>query len=158
MAVMSGTPPSSQRNPVATAALAFIAGALAVIIFQQILIGLLYLLGVIPGGPFNMRPTAPLGVPQLLSSAFWGGLWGIAFAFAADRVPARAYWALALLFGAGLLPAVGWFVVQPLKGQPIASGWQPARMGLSVLINGIWGIGVAIAWRVLRRPSAPPAG
>lgn len=32
----------------------------------------------------------------------------------------------------------------PLKGQPVAGGFVPLRMLVSVLINGAWGIGVGL--------------
>ncbi len=52
-------------------------------------------------------------------------------------------WLLGL--GLGLLAAaVGWFAVAPLKGQPVAGGFVPLRMLVSVLINGTWGIGVGV--------------
>ena len=59
--------------------------------------------------------------------------------------------------GLGLLAAlVGWFVVAPLRGQPVAGGFVPARMLVSVLINGAWGIGVGLILPLLlgRRTAA----
>src|SRR3546814_5072860 len=38
----------------------------------------------VPFAPWSMAPVSPFGVPQTLSAAFFGGLWGIAYA-AADR-------------------------------------------------------------------------
>ena len=64
-------------------------------------------------------------------------------------------WLLGL--GLGLLAAlIGWFVVAPLKGHPVASGFVPVRMLISVLINGAWGIGVGVILPLLmaRRPAA----
>ena len=37
---------------------------------------------------YSMRPIPPFGVPQILSQAFWGGIWGIVFALAVPRLPA----------------------------------------------------------------------
>jgi hypothetical protein len=52
-------------------------------------------------------------------------------------------WLLGL--GLGIIAAlVSWFVVAPLKGQPMAAGFAPVRMMISILINGAWGIGVGI--------------
>jgi hypothetical protein len=64
-----------------------------------------------------------------------------------------SYWLAALILGALVLPLVGWFVVAPLKGQPVASGWVPSRMLLSVLINGAWGVGTAAIFAFLSRRS-----
>jgi hypothetical protein len=58
---------------------AFMAGVLAVPIFNQLFFLLLYLVGVIPIAPFSLEPTVPFGVPEVISSSFWGGVWGIVF-------------------------------------------------------------------------------
>jgi len=78
-------------------------------------------------------------VPTILNQMFWGGLWGLLFAAIADPLPP---WPLLLLGGAvGVLGPVlaSWFVVAPLKGNPIAAGWVPQRMLAGILINGCWG-------------------
>ena len=81
-------------------------------------------------------------------------MWGILFAAIAPRLRRDAsYWLAALILGALVLPLVGWFVVAPLKGQPIAAGWVPSRMLLSVLINGAWGVGMAAIFAFLSRRS-----
>ena len=67
--------------------LAFVAGFLAVPVFHQPMLALLHGLGVTPGAPYATRPLPPLGVPQILSQSFWGGIWGIVFALAAPRFP-----------------------------------------------------------------------
>ena len=58
--------------------LAFIAGALAVLVFHQSALGLLHLVGLTSRTPFVLGSVPPLGVPQLLSLMFWGGVWGLA--------------------------------------------------------------------------------
>src|SRR5437660_5443326 len=132
----------------------FVAGAIAVVTFHQGAIALLTALGALSSNLYSMRPVPPFGVPQIVSQAFWGGLWGIAFAAIAPRLRRdTSYWLAALMLGALVLPLVGWFVVAPLKGQPIASGWVPSRMLLSVLINGAWGGGLAAIFAFLGRRS-----
>jgi len=132
----------------------FFAGALAVVTFHQGAVALLTALGALSSNVYSMRPVPPLGVPQIVSQAFWGGVWGIAFAAVAPRLRRdTSYWLAALILGALVLPLVGWFVVAPLKGQPIASGWVPSRMLLSVLINGAWGVGMAAIFAFLSRRS-----
>ena len=44
---------------------------------------------------------------------------------------------------------VSWFVVAPIKGLPIATGWVPLRMLISLLINGAWGIGTVLIFSLL---------
>jgi hypothetical protein len=132
----------------------FLAGAIAVVTFHQGAIALLTALGALSSNLYSMRPVPPFGVPQIISQVFWGGVWGIAFAAIAPRLRRdTSYWLAALMLGALMLPLVGWFVVAPLKGQPIASGWVPSRMLLSVLINGAWGVGMAVIFAFLSRRS-----
>jgi hypothetical protein len=132
-------------------ALGFVAGALAVLTFHQITIWLLTAAGAISGNPYSVRPVGPLGVPQFLNAAFWGGLWGCAFALLADRFP-RAWplWLAGFVFGAIGPTLVGWFVVAPLRGNPVAQGFNPARMWASPVINGMWGLGAGVFYDLLR--------
>jgi hypothetical protein len=137
----------------ARAALGFLAAVLAVLTFHQGMVGLLYLLGLLPRAPYQLGPAGPLGVPVLVNLCFWGGLYGAAYGLLLPRLP-RAVPVLLLGLGLGLCAAlVGWFVVAPLKGLPVAGGWAPMAMLRSVLINGAWGIGTALileailAWR-----------
>ena len=58
----------------------FVAGALSVLVFHQGAAALLHALDLTPRAPYSLQPTRPLGVPQLTSIAFWGGLWGILLA------------------------------------------------------------------------------
>ena len=55
--------PASDRGGAMPYAKAFAAGFLSTLIFHQGLLGLLFLAGVTPRAPFNLAPTAPLGVP-----------------------------------------------------------------------------------------------
>jgi hypothetical protein len=50
----------------------FVAGFLATVIFHQLALALLWIIGVAPSGPFLMAPTRPFGVPAVFSLAFWG--------------------------------------------------------------------------------------
>jgi hypothetical protein len=130
--------------------LGFIAGFLSTLIFHQLVLGLLWSVGVAPSPPFSMTATPPFGVPAVLSLAFWGGLWGILFAFSERGFPRRAgYWIAAFLFGAVLPSLIALFVVLPLKGQPVAGGWRPDLWLRAFLINGAWGIGTGLILRAL---------
>ena len=116
---------------------------------------LLHAAGIVPPAPYPTNPVPPFGVPLIASLCFWGGLYGLGFGLALPRLPRAPMWLLGL--GLGLLAAVvGWFVVAPLKGQPVAGGFVPLRMLVSVLINGAWGIGVGLILPLLgaRRPVA----
>ncbi|GGC72019.1 hypothetical protein GCM10011504_57060 [Siccirubricoccus deserti] len=129
--------------------LGFIAAVISVLTFHQGMWALLHAVGIMPPAPYPISPVPPFGVPLIVSLCFWGGLYGAAFGLLFPRLPRRMpAWLLGL--GLGLLAAaVGWFVVAPLKGQPVASGFVPMRMLISVLINGAWGFGVGIILPVL---------
>jgi hypothetical protein len=131
----------------------FIAGALAVPLFHQTMLALLKAAAVTDRGAFNMDPTRPFEVPALVSLAFWGGVWGVIFALAVSRErfssPA-GFWTAAALFGAIAPTLVAWFVVAPLKGQPLGGGFKPAGMLTALLINGAWGVGTAILLLLMR--------
>lgn len=132
--------------------LGFLAGVLAVLTFHQLAILALSALKLIQGSAYQMRPVPPLGVPTVANLAFWGGVWGLVWALIADRLPRRpSPLLLGLVFGAVLPTLVGWFVVAPLKGQAVAAGWNPARMWIGPVVNGAWGLGLALFYRLLRR-------
>jgi hypothetical protein len=54
--------------------------------------------------------------------------------------------------GLGIAAAlVGLFIVPLIKGLPIAGGWAATAFVRSVLINGFWGLGVAVFYPLLNR-------
>ena len=143
---------TSRPSIAAVILLGFVAGFLATLTVHQLAIGLLHLLGAVANPPYSMRPIPPLGVPSVLNLAFWGGLWGIVWALVADRMPRRwPLWFAGLIFGALAPTLVGWFVVAPIKGQAVANGFNPARMWIGPLVNGVWGLGTALIYEFLRR-------
>jgi hypothetical protein len=129
--------------------LGFIAGFVATLLFHQ---GVWYLLnqaGVIPPErpAWPMDPIPPLGVPSVISKAFWGGLWGAALAPALAHFSGAAYWTSWIVAGALALTLVAFYVVPPIKGEPIPALWP--RFVVGVLVNGAWGLGTAIFLRLL---------
>ena len=123
----------------------FIAGFVATLIAHQLALTLLWALGIAPFEPFNMAATEPLGVPAVISLAFWGGVWGIIFAVLQPRFPRRyPNWLVGAVFGAVVPTLVALLIVVPLKGGPVGAGWQPAVWLTAVLINGAWGLGTAL--------------
>ena len=132
--------------------LAFVTGFVAVPLFHQPMLALLHAVGVTSAVPYRTGPVPPLGVPQLVSQAFWGGIWGVIFALVAPRFPRSvAYWITAVLFGALALSLVAWCIVAPLKGLPIAGGGRPAAIATGLLVNGAWGFGTALLLLVFGR-------
>ena len=129
----------------------FLAGALSVLIFHQATIAVLAAMEVIKSAPYSTAPTSPWGVPQIWSTVFWGGVWGVLLAAVLGRMATGRLLVAALIFGAVLPTLVGWFVVAPLKGQPMAAGFVPSRMWLGPVINGVWGLGTGIGLALARR-------
>jgi hypothetical protein len=130
----------------------FIAGFLATLIFHQLTLLLLWKAGIAPFAPFSMAPTHPFGVPAVISLAFWGGVWGILYAYIDNRFPQGAgYWLAAFLFGAIAPSAVALLIVLPLKGRPIGGGWHAPLLITAFLVNGAWGIGTGLIRQILSR-------
>ena len=126
--------------------LAFISGFLATLFFHQGGLWLLNLAGKAAVAPWNMTPVPPLGIPQVLSLAFWGGLWGVALWAMIRRSKGARFWMLAIVLGALLPSLVAWFVVFPIKGIPVSG----AIVIGALILNGLWGLGVAVYMRLFR--------
>ena len=122
----------------------FVSGAVAVLVFHQGALALLHAVGLAPRAPFSFEPTQPWGVPQITSLAFWGGVWGILLAAAVARLHWIAVISAAVLFGAVFPTLVAWFIVAPLKGQPVAAGFVPAAMMIGPIVNAAWGLGTGL--------------
>jgi hypothetical protein len=128
--------------------LGFVAGFLATLIFHQGLWSIFNHTGVIPldRPAWQLDPIPPFGVPSVLSKAFWGGLWGLALAAVLAHLDGAAYWAAWILVGAVALTLVAFFVVPPLKGEPMQAMGPRFLIGLAV--NGAWGFGTALLLRL----------
>jgi len=131
--------------------LGFICGAIAVLIFHQGAWALLHALGIMPRPAYPMAATAPFGIPQLWSIAFWGGVWGVLLAALLGRLRGAKLIVAATVFGAILPTLVAWFVVAPLKGQPVAGGFAPMAMMIGPIVNAAWGLGTGIGLALIHR-------
>ena len=130
---------------------AFIAGFVSTLVFHQGLLALFYLAGAFPRVPYDLTAVPPLGIPAVISLAFWGGVWGAAIWPMLRNAVGASYWWLALVIGAVGPSAVALFIVFPLKGMPIAGGWDPKLIVGALILNGAWGLGLALLMRVLQR-------
>jgi hypothetical protein len=131
---------------------AFLAGFLATLVFHQGLLGVLHLAGATTRAPYSMTATPPLQVPQVVSLAFWGGVWGILLWIVVRPVSGSwRDWIASLLFGALAPSIVALFIVLPLKGQPVAGGWQAPILVGALLLNGAWGLGTTLFIRLFSR-------
>lgn len=120
-------------------AIVFAAGFLAVLIGHQPTVAALNELGLMPAGftPYSFDPVPPLGVPSVISKAFWGGLWALLLDLVLARSSGLSYWAGWTILGAIALPLVAIFVVPPLKGLPVPPFAD--RMPVFAAVNGAWG-------------------
>ena len=100
----------------------FLAGFVSTLLFHQ---GALWLLNQVAdlGRPvWAMNAVPPLGVPAVVSLAFWGGLWGLFLGLTLRGQRGLTYWLLAIAFGAIAPTLVALLVVFPLKGLAFAAG------------------------------------
>ena len=134
------------------AAAGFAAGALAVPLAHQPMLAALRLAGLASAPLYSLAPTAPFGIPKLVSLAFWGGVWGVPLALRFRSWPRGGRLRRAALFGALLPTLAAWFVVAPLKGQPAAGGFKPSAMAVGLLVNGAWGLAAGLLAAGFERP------
>ena len=129
----------------------FVSGANSVLLFHQGTAALLHALELTARAPYSLAPTSPFGVPQVGSIAFWGGIWGVLLAASLGRLDGAPLVLAAVAFGAVLPTLVAWFLVAPLKGQPLAAGGIPMAMAVGVMVNGAWGLGTGIGLALFGR-------
>ena len=129
----------------------FAAGFAATLIFHQGVYALFHAVGLLANPPFSLAPTWPFGIPAVLSLAFWGGLWGVVLLPLLKAPQAPSYWFRGMAAGAVGPTAVALLIVFPLKGMPVAAGWDPLIIGGALVLNGAWGFGVCLFLRWLER-------
>jgi hypothetical protein len=153
-AIRSTTYYPATPNPARWILIGFLAGAVSVLVFHQGAVALMNALELTERAPYAMQPTQPFGLPQLWSLAFWGGVWGVLFAALLRRLDGAPLVAAALVLGAVLPTLVAWFLVAPLKGQPVAAGFAPMAMAFGVIVNAAWGLGTGLGLALFgrRRP------
>ena len=146
----------------------FIAGALAVLVFHQGMYVVMQYLGLpLRGAPWSMAADpAAYGMPRVLNQAFWGGLWGIVFAYLIDNMPFGPNWLRGFIFGMVFPMLLGsWVVVAMIKGQPMFSGafgkdgFNILALRNGFLLNGLaFGIGLGLLYPMLAGMMSGRAG
>ena len=144
---------NKNKNSLPILIVALVAGFLAVLVFHQPMLILLKNIGLAPDNltPYATNPIPPFGIPRVLSLALWGGVWGILLAISISGTQGLAYWLSGLLLGAIAPSLVNWFIVLPLKGEPVGGGWQVPGVATALIVNGVWGIGTVLLFRLLAR-------
>jgi hypothetical protein len=123
-----------------------VAGALAMLLFHQTSLQLLYWCGLIQHPAFRLANVPPFNVPMIVSVTFWGALFGAILGIL-PRMPTRisTRGLINALFGVTMV----WFVVRPIAGHGIAFDWHPHAMAASAFASLAWGYGVALIQPVL---------
>ena len=130
---------------------AFVAGFLSTLMFHQAVVGLFYMAGLFPRVPWNLAPVPPLGVPSVLSLAFWGGVWGIPIWYLMRHATGTAYWMRAIVFGAIGPTVVAILVVSRIKMGDFSAASNVQFWVGGLIVNGVWGLGLAMLMRGLKR-------
>lgn len=118
----------------------FVAGAGAVLTAHQAAVWTLHRAGITPWVAYSFTPTAPLGVPHVLSAAFWGGVWWVALAPLVERAATPAgYWTRAATLGAVLPTLVGALLIAAGRGAPRGNTNPAVLLGAGLLVNALWG-------------------
>jgi hypothetical protein len=138
-------------------AFGFVAAAVSVVAVHE---GITYALaeaGLTARVGWDMQPVPPWGVPRLVNSVFWGGLWGALFAMVYDRLPGRGAWLRGLIFGLFIVVVGSWTLVPLIKGrvfgqpdQVLFGGLDPRRMLATTLIVGGFGLGLGVVYGLVR--------
>ncbi len=130
----------------------FIAGFVGVLVFHQLGFWIATEMGLVKAQIYNMKPVPPLGVPTILSAAFWGGLWGIVGAYVVQRLPAALDGPVGwILFAGVVVTLVNWFVVLPIKGAPVGGGFRMPGVVVVPVVYAFWGLGMWVISGLLRR-------
>ena len=140
--------------------LGFVAAFVATLVFHQIGVELCHLIGLTPSTPYSFKAVPPFGVPQVISLAFWGGVWGFVFVWIEPwlaRSPG-GYWAGAIIFGAMIPTVFSWLVVAPIKGLPLGYGFHFPRLLVGPIVNGLWGLGTGLFLQLLTSRRQQMAG
>lgn len=134
---------------------AFIAGFVSTLTFHQGLLWVFVQAGLMDAMPWNMTPAPPFSVPDVISLAFWGGLWGIVIWLLIRNALAAGYYVGAIILGAIGPTLVYLTLVQWFKGQPvdaIVESWSLYGLGIGLALNGAWGLGLAVFMRFMQPP------
>jgi hypothetical protein len=149
-------------TPLTRAGLGFVAAALSVLIAHESIVQILNILGRVQRQGWTLTPPVPpFGVPYLVNLIFWGGLWGILFAYIHPLLPGRMMWLKGLIYGLIIVVLGGWIAVPLIKGQmfgipnqPLFAGFDVQRMLNSALIVGGYGLGLGIIYGLIARERA----
>ena len=138
--------------------LGFVAAAIAVLVAHQGIIYLLTQLQVIKGTPWSMVGVKPYGVPAIVNSMFWGGLWGALFAVIQDKLPGGMMWLKGLIYGWLIVIFSNWLLLPLIKGsvfgeknQVLFAGGDVQRLMAGAIILGGFGLATGLIYGLLTK-------
>jgi hypothetical protein len=132
--------------------LGFLAGAISVLTIHEILVLFLKKANLLPDAtPWSIKPIGPFGVPTIVNSAFWGGLWGIVYVLTMHVLPFTLPWEKGLAFGI-LIALLSNFTLLPLiKQKPLFMGFNVKLIGCVLFILSGFGIATAILFDIMKK-------
>jgi hypothetical protein len=129
----------------------------AVLTIHQGALWLLHRAAIAPWPAYALEPTAPFGVPRVLSAAFWGGVWWMALAPVVERATGWRHWARAALLGAVPPTAVGALLAVTVGTVARGTTAPFVLVGAALGVNALWGLGAAAVRRRMGSPSRDDA-
>ena len=144
--------------------LGFIAAAISVLLVHQTIIFLLGQVGMTRSVPWTMRPLGygPFpGLPIILNTVFWGGMWGAVFGLVYEWLPGRWSWLKGLVYGILVVVLSNWILL-PLIRQYVFNyppqalfagfnGSNPMVLFPGFLILAGFGVGLGIIYGLIAR-------
>ncbi len=122
----------------------FGAGFFSTLIFHQGLLALMHAMNLAPRLAYNMTATQPFGIPSVISSAFFGGLWGLLIWKLIAGNPRKSQIMRAIILGAVGPTLIAFLVVLPLKGVE----FKIENVPFGLLVNGVWGLGLWVLMQI----------
>jgi hypothetical protein len=119
-----------------------VAGALSVLVFHQTTLQIFFWLGWAPVAAFRVAQVPPFHAPLVASITFWGAIYGGLFALLLPMTRGPL-WLKGMLAGLCAM-LLSWFLFLPLKGHPVAFGWDAGPMLRSFIAYQMWGLGLSL--------------
>lgn len=134
---------------------AFIAGLIAVLIFNQGALWLIDRAALANTMSWDTQSLFGTGIPVIAWLALWGALWGLVIWSLVRRAEAAGYYVGAIILGAVLLTAVA-VAITPWVGSAVFGvslvGYSMNAIGVVLAANAAYGLGFAILMRLFHPP------
>lgn len=134
-----------------TSLIGFVAGAVAVFTAHEVISFILYKTGLFPRQPWSLKSAAVIGVPQIISDMFWGGVWGVVFAAVYNYLPGGSAMIKGLIFAIIGPALLGVFILVPLltKRFPVFFDGDLQKIASVLLILSGFGAAMGYVFNLL---------